>query len=62
LTLTPEPACSKTPFRLKKHGRMLMALQSVGYVKVNSIQSASGEIVEIALTPKGESVVKEFEP
>ncbi|MFT3897329.1 MAG: hypothetical protein QM719_06485 [Thermomonas sp.] len=47
---------------LERSWPQLMALQSAGYVRVNSIQSASGEMVEIVLTPKGESVVKEFEP
>ena len=38
----------------------LMELQSAGYVQVNEISSASGEFVQITLTPKGQAVVDEF--
>jgi hypothetical protein len=45
---------------LEKAWPQLMELQSAGYVQVNEIQSASGELVQITLTPKGQAVVDEF--
>jgi hypothetical protein len=45
---------------LEKAWPRLMELQAAGYVQVNEIQSANGELVQIMLTPKGQAVVDEF--
>jgi hypothetical protein len=47
----------KSSASLQESWSYLEQLESKGYVKINTIPSAQGDLVEIVLTPKGQEVV-----
>jgi hypothetical protein len=54
----PGSFLAKRSVALQAAWPQLMELQRAGYVRVNTFPSASGELVQIVLTPKGQAVAE----